>query len=348
MLEIPETLLGLVQHYSPTGQEGVVVQWLVERMQTLGFEQSFADAAGNAVGIKGSGPNQMVLLGHIDTVKGEIPVRVEDDILYGRGSVDAKGPLASFVDAVAEIKVAPDWQVVVIGAVDEEGDSNGAKAIIDQYLPQIAIIGEPSQWNRVTLGYKGSQPAVLTCKQSMVHSSQGGSANDLLLEAWQFLLQRVNEYNQGKTMFEQVNTTVLRMSTSTDNYETEAKLVCGTRLPLSVSPQAWMEEWLGAIPGVEVKSLMSGIPAYQAEKSSPLTRAFLKGIRAADGKPSFVNKSGTADINLVAPEWGCPAVAYGPGDSNLDHTPNEHQVLGDYRKAVQVLVNVLNALGIAA
>ncbi len=348
MAEVPETLFGLVQRFSPTGQEGQAVQWLVERMHMLQFEQSFADAAGNAVGIKGSGPNQIVLLGHIDTVKGEIPVRVEGDTLYGRGSVDAKGPLASFVDAVAGIQVAPDWQVVVIGAVDEEGDSKGAKAIIDQYQPQFAIIGEPSQWNRVTLGYKGSQPAVLTCKKSLMHSSQGGNANDLLLEAWRTLLERVQAFNQDKPMFDQLNPTVLQMSTSSDHYEMEAKLVCGTRLPQTISPQDWLDEWLGAIPGVEVNSLMSGIPAYQAEKSSPLTRAFLKGIRAADGKPAFVNKSGTADINLVAPVWGCPAVAYGPGDSNLDHTPHEHQVLGDYRKSVQVLVEVLSALGIAA
>lgn len=345
---VPETLLGLVQRFSPSGQEGQAVQWLVERMHTLQFEQSFADAAGNAVGIKGSGPNQIVLLGHIDTVKGEIPVRVEDDILFGRGSVDAKGPLASFVDAVAKVAVAPNWQVVVIGAVDEEGDSKGAKAIIDQYQPQFAIIGEPSQWNRVTLGYKGSQPAVLTCKKSLAHSSQGGNANDLLLEAWQSLLERVNKHNQGKTMFEQLNPTVLQMSTSSDHYEMEAKLVCGTRLPLTISPQDWLDEWLGTIPGVQVNNLMNGIPAYQAEKNSPLIRAFLKGIRSADGKPAFVNKSGTADINLVAPAWGCPALAYGPGDSNLDHTPNEHMVLGDYRKSVQVLVEVLSALGIAA
>ena len=54
------------------------------------------------MGVKGNGPTKIVLLGHIDTVPGEIPVRVEDGVLHGRGSVDAKGPLATFVAAAAE------------------------------------------------------------------------------------------------------------------------------------------------------------------------------------------------------------------------------------------------------
>jgi [amino group carrier protein]-lysine/ornithine hydrolase len=49
-------------------------------------------------------------------------------------------------------------------------------------------------------------------------------------------------------------------------------------------------------------------------------------------------------LNIVAPVWKCPAVVYGPGDSALDHTPNEHIALEDYAKAVAVLVNVLNGL----
>ena len=96
-----DTLIGLVKHYSPSGQEQGAVEWLVERMQALGFDEAFADDAGNAVGMMGNGPKQVVLLGHIDTVPGEIPVHMDDNILYGRGSVDAKGPLACFVDAVA-------------------------------------------------------------------------------------------------------------------------------------------------------------------------------------------------------------------------------------------------------
>ncbi|MDO9084939.1 MAG: M20/M25/M40 family metallo-hydrolase [Anaerolineaceae bacterium] len=348
MTEIPETLLGLLSKYSPTGSESAAVEWLVKRMSALQFDQSFIDEAGNSVGIKGSGNKQIVFLGHIDTVKGEIPVRLEDDCVYGRGSVDAKGSLSAFVDSVAAVSVLPEWQVVVIGAVDEEGNSKGARYIIDYYHPRMAIIGEPSQWNRVTLGYKGSQPAMITNRQSLTHSSQGRSANDVLLGAWQELLQHVKAFNQGKTMFEQIIPTVLEMACTTDGFEMQAMIKTGTRLPVSISPQVWMEEWLGALPDVKISMLSTGIPAFQADKNSALTRAFLGAIRSAGGKPGFVNKSGTSDINLVAPIWRCPAVAYGPGDSNLDHTPNEHLSLSDYDHSVQVLMAVLKILGISS
>jgi LysW-gamma-L-lysine carboxypeptidase len=80
-------------------------------------------------------------------------------------------------------------------------------------------------------------------------------------------------------------------------------------------------------------------------RSNLLVSAFLAGIRAAGGQPGFVLKSGTADINIVAPAWGCPAVAYGPGDSALDHTPEERLELAEYQRAVQVLCAVLQRLG---
>ncbi len=75
-------------------------------------------------------------------------------------------------------------------------------------------------------------------------------------------------------------------------------------------------------------------------------RAFLSGIRSTGGEPKFVYKTGTADLNIVAPVWKCPAVVYGPGDSSLDHTPNEHISLEDYAKAVQVLSEVLGKLSV--
>ena len=72
-----DTLVGLVSQYSPSGQERGAVEWLVARMKSLGYDDAFIDEAGNAVGVMGKGTKQVVLLGHIDTVPGEIPVRVE-------------------------------------------------------------------------------------------------------------------------------------------------------------------------------------------------------------------------------------------------------------------------------
>src|SRR5512138_462795 len=123
-----ETLIGLVSQYSPSGQERGAVEWLVARMKSLGYDACI-DEAGNAVGIMGGGPKQVVLLGHIDTVPGEISVRRDGipphEVLFGRGSVDAKGPLACFVDAVAKVGPRDGWQFVVIGAVEEERGSEG-------------------------------------------------------------------------------------------------------------------------------------------------------------------------------------------------------------------------------
>ena len=79
------------------------------------------------------------------------------------------------------------------------------------------------------------------------------------------------------------------------------------------------------------------IPAYRAEKNTPVVRAFLRAIRASGGEPGFRVKTGTADLNIVAPAWNCPALVYGPGDAALDHTPEEHISVQEYIKAVNVL-----------
>ncbi len=49
-------------------------------------------------------------------------------------------------------------------------------------------------------------------------------------------------------------------------------------------------------------------------------------------------------MNIVAPIWDCPIVAYGPGDSSLDHTPEEHLDLDEYLRAIDVLADVLSRL----
>ncbi len=99
-------------------------------MEKQGFQVRI-DEMGSVIGSLGDGPREILLLGHIDTVPGIIPVRIEGGALYGRGAVDAKGPLASFACAAAICGAHPGWKLTVAGAVGEEGDSRGAKRISD-------------------------------------------------------------------------------------------------------------------------------------------------------------------------------------------------------------------------
>src|SRR5262245_29715856 len=93
--EAIELLRGLVAIPSLSTQEAVASDWLVEQMRALGYTRAFVDEAGNAVGEMGpaAATRTIVLLGHIDTVPGSIPVRIEETpsgpLLFGRGSVDA-------------------------------------------------------------------------------------------------------------------------------------------------------------------------------------------------------------------------------------------------------------------
>lgn len=341
-----DTLVGLVSQYSPSGQERGAVEWLVACMKSLGFDDAFIDKAGNAVGVMGKGSRQAILLGHIDTVPGEIPARVDDGVLYGRGSVDAKGPLACFVDAVAQVGVKDGWQFVVIGAVEEERNSEGARFVAEQYKPDFAIIGEPNQWDRMALGYKGSAWANVTITRGQVHSASGEeTAAEAAVDVWLKIKAYVDSFNADKTkVFDKLLLTLRGMDSDSNDFEQWTRLKVGMRLPVEVSPEDWYAKLNEIANGEVVEPNGFAIPAWGCEKNTQLVRSFLSGIRSQGGEPRFVYKTGTADLNIVAPVWKCPTVVYGPGDSALDHTPNEHISLDEYAKAVTVLSAVLKKL----
>lgn len=351
-----ETLVGLVSHYSPSGQERGAVDWLVMRMKSLGYDEAFVDGAGNAVGLMGTGSKQIVLLGHIDTVPGEIEVTLtptpapeaRGGLLYGRGAVDAKGPLACFVDAVAQIGARDGWQYVVIGAVEEERDSEGARFIADRYTPDFLIVGEPNQWDRVALGYKGSAWANITVKRAQAHTASGEqTAAEIAVEMWLKIKDYTDIFNEGKQKaFDKLLVTLRGFESESNDFEQWARLKVGVRLPVDVSPADWYAK-LNEITGdgdLCVEPIGYAVPAWECAKNTQLVRAFLSGIRSRGGEPRFVYKTGTADLNIVAPVWKCPALVYGPGDSALDHTPNEHLDLQEYARAVSVLTHVLRTI----
>lgn len=330
--------------YSPTGQEVEAVDYLVAQMRAGGLE-AHVDEIGNAVGIAGpaDAPRTVILLGHIDTVPGFIPVTRDGDRLNGRGAVDAKGPLAAFTAAAIRARdQLTGLRVIVIGAVGEEGDSRGAHFLKDRYRPDFTIIGEPSGWEKITLGYKGSAWFEYEVRRALAHTS---AKNESACEAAVAFWNRVTAWAAGRNgdnskMFEQTLPTLREMSSGSDGFVERAQLKFGVRLPPGLGV-AELDEALRALAGEAELKLIEGVAAYRGEKNTPLVRAFLAAIRQAGGQPAFTVKSGTSDMNIVAPAWGTPILAYGPGDSALDHTPDEHLLISEYQRAITVLVQTL-------
>jgi len=224
---------GLVEIPSLSRREGEAVEWLVARMAERGFRAS-VDDAGSAVGEIGSGARHVVLLGHIDTVPGEIPVRIEDGELVGRGAVDAKGPLAAFVAAATT--PPPGLRITVVGAVEEESPTSaGARHRATLPTPDWCVIGEPSGWDGVTVGYKGRLVLRITLERTARHgAAPGPTVSEEALAIWS-VLRSAAEARDGAG-FLRLDCRLEGISAgSAGGLSERAELVVGYRLPPGVA-----------------------------------------------------------------------------------------------------------------
>ena len=342
--EVLRLLEAMLRIPSPSGQEAELADFLVRRMTDWGF-RAWVDAAGNAVGEVGGGPKTVVLLGHMDTVPGEVPVRYDGNRLYGRGAVDAKGPLAAFIGAAARWARRGDrpYRLVLIACVEEEAPSSrGAFFVRDLYRPDFCIVGEPSGWDGLTIGYKGSLQAVVRVERPSAHSAHGRpTAAEAACEAWLRIRAAAEAFNVGRPrVFDRLLPALTGLRSGGDGLTEWAELDVHLRLPPDLTPGS-AEAWLREQVGEGCIRVRGAIPAWVGPRTTPLHRAFARAIRRAGGTPRYLLKTGTSDLNVVAPVWQCPALAYGPGDAALDHTPEEHIVVEEFWRSLRVLETVL-------
>ena len=341
---------------SHSGQEGALARYLAEQARQLGL-YAYVDEVGNFIASTHEQIGELapvVMLGHMDTVPGNIPVRIEDDILYGRGAVDAKGPLAAFVNATARIarEGQPQRPIVVIGAVEEESaTSRGARGVVERYRPVACIIGEPSGSQSVTIGYKGRLLVKGCMRQDSSHSAgPQRSSNEVAAAFWERVRSHAEAFNAehaGKSAFAALLPSLREIHSAHDGLEESTRFLIGYRLPpnfdiaaLRKSLQCWAFE-------DDIHLVFSGEEvAYQTTRAIPLARAFTAAIRSTEKQPTFKYKTGTSDMNVVGPVWGSNIVAYGPGDSRLDHTPQEHVQLAEYSHSIDVLEAVLRHIAL--
>jgi len=342
----------MVGLYSPSGQEAELAALIVSEMNRRGLAANI-DEAGNAVGRWGTLGPTFLLCGHMDTVQGELQVRIEENKLYGRGAVDAKSSLAAMICA-AEKLITEEFpsRLIIVGVVDEEGKGRGIKHLIDKRIgADYAIFGEPSRYDSITIAYKGSLHLKLVCKTRGGHSSSpwlSRNAVDEALGIWKKLHEIHFPEEKTDSKFFSITSALKEIHGGIPGsiIPESCNIHIDFRLPPKISPDRLLsrvneiiESYLSSrndvVVGIDVEDQNE---PFEAEPNSDLVRGFSWGIRDITNKrPILLRKTGTGDMNLFGTVAKIPIITYGPGDSRLDHTPDECIDLEEYRKAIEIL-----------
>lgn len=334
-----ELLRSIVDVPSVSGAEGPLVAMLAERARAAGFH-THVDAVGNlhcAVGDP-AGP-EILLLGHVDTVPGHIPVRLAGGVLTGRGTVDAKGPFAGMLCAATRLKDRTTARIVVVGAVGEEAASEGNRHLLHRRPPAAVVIGEPSGVHSVGLGYKGVVRFRVDFRQPAAHTSSAEpTAGEVGYALWADLTARLAAGQaHDAPLFGRALPSIVALHADLER----AALEISCRIPLGFDTAgllAWLDGRAARI------TVLEEVPAVRSPRTDPVARSISAAIRGRGGRPVPKLKLGTSDWNVVGPVWKVPIAAYGPGNSRLCHTADEHIEISEYLAAIDVLTDALALL----
>lgn len=180
----------LVRTPGLSGDEEAVARLVAAEMKTLGYQDVAFDEVGNVSGtIAGRGGPVVMLNGHIDTVDPgpesgwKYPAYggdVIDGYLWGRGSVDMKGPVAAMIYGIANFpgnNIVPPGDILVTTTVSEEISGLGADFMASRFQsgsaspnPDAVIVVEPSNCN-LRLGHRGRMELQVRFPGRSAHAS---------------------------------------------------------------------------------------------------------------------------------------------------------------------------------
>ena len=168
----------LLSFDSTSGKEREVAEWLYERLEAPKKEK-FEVGDGtlnllflwdNRLPASAGNDADVIFCTHMDTVPPYIEPRFTDDVVYGRGSCDAKGQILALYTACKELEAAGKTGFGLLLLSGEETGSWGAKAFAKTpFRANTLIIGEPTENKQVTAS-KGTKSYGLTFHGEPFHS----------------------------------------------------------------------------------------------------------------------------------------------------------------------------------
>ncbi|MFB6068944.1 MAG: M20 family metallopeptidase [Halobacterium sp.] len=336
---------------------GEMRSYLVATLEGEGVDAA-VDDAGNTLASRGAGSPHVVLNTHVDTVSPHVPYERDGDVIRGRGSCDAKGPLAALLAAF--FAVDPDeGQVTLAVTPDEEKLSTGAAALGvdgDAY-----VVGEPTGLD-VCNAAKGRFEGTLTLTGVNAHAAEpdsGVNAVDAAAEA----LVAIRSFDEGRDPHPELGPATLT-PTVVDGGEATNQVPAACRITLdrrSVPPEtaAGFRESLEAHVRAAVPDDV-GVSFELTDRPTPFLEAFdtpadhrlvrtlaEEARRASDGSGGEVRPfTAATEASYFAP---APTVVFGPGvladeEGAVAHADREYVRVGEVTRAADALTATLEAL----
>ncbi len=170
----------LVNIYSPSGKEEEAISFVADHLRAHNVPvhlQPVDEQRSNLIAIpEGLEQIELCLVGHVDTVAAydldDYGFEMQDDEVRGLGTVDMKSGCAAMVEAFTVLcnsgGATPPVALALV--VDEEEDSAGARALVDEYHFPWAIVGEPTEL-APCLGHYGYLEVFLRARGKRAHSA---------------------------------------------------------------------------------------------------------------------------------------------------------------------------------
>jgi succinyl-diaminopimelate desuccinylase len=277
--------------------------------------------------------------------------------IYGRGTVDMKGAIASAVTAICEVvesKARLSGDIVFAATAGEETDSAGVHRFMQDraWLPEFGgvIVPEPTDLAVVT-AHRGLFWIKITTKGKAVHSSMSERGVNAI-GAMKRLLDELEQYRIEFAPHPQLGKSSMSINTISGG---EAMNIVPDRCTLGVDVRT--------LPGQDhdairydferiLARLTASVPQFEA------SLAVERSARAMETDPGcdFVKAFCSAvDVNLTnaigfttdAPHLaplGAPIVIFGPGNPKLCHEVDEYIEIADLQAGAEFFKKVLLTL----
>ena len=320
----------LVDIESITGNEGPVGDFLHAELLRRGFQADKIPVEGARCNVFAVFPEQprpaVVFSTHMDTVPPFIPSSEDAARVYGRGSCDAKGIIATQVEAAERLRQEGIY-VGLLFVVGEERDSLGAK-VANQKPPgcKFLVNGEPTE-NRVAVASKGALRVEVIAEGRMAHSAYpelGESAIDKLLVA----LARLRAMK-------------LPVADGIGPCTLNIGVIEGGRAPNVIPDKARAQLLYRLVgPSEQLKQEIVAAVGDLAKVEFVLEIPFVR-LRTLEGLPTMV-AAFTTDIPALS-NWGEPLLV-GPGSIHVAHTNGEFVEKKQLRDAVDLYCSIARQL----